>query len=57
MVIQRLLNLDAVLSYFEIAVDSHAHYLRQPFQREPDFGVTSVNYDLPELMARAEEPA
>ena len=22
------------------------HYLRQPFQREPDFGVTSVNYKL-----------
>jgi hypothetical protein len=31
------------------------HYLRQPFQREPDFGVTSVNYDLAELLARAEE--
>ena len=23
------------------------HYLRQPFQREPDFGVTSVNYASP----------
>ncbi len=22
------------------------HYVREPFQREPDFGVTSVNYDL-----------
>jgi len=32
------------------------HYLRQPFQREPDFGVTSVNYDFPELLARAERP-
>jgi hypothetical protein len=21
------------------------HYVRRPFQREPDFGVTSVNYD------------
>lgn len=31
-----------------------AHYLRQPFQREPDFGVTSVNYDFAELLARAE---
>jgi hypothetical protein len=31
-------------------------YLRQPFGREPDFGVTSVNYDLDELLARAEEP-
>ena len=28
-----------------------------PFQREPDFGVTSVNYDFAELLARAEEPS
>jgi hypothetical protein len=35
--------------------DSHrVHYMRQPFQREPDFGVTSVNYDFAELLARAE---
>jgi SNF2 family DNA or RNA helicase len=33
-----------------------AHYLRQPFSREPDFGVTSVNYDFAELLARAEGP-
>jgi hypothetical protein len=32
------------------------HYIRQPFPREPDFGATSVNYDLSELLARAEEP-
>jgi hypothetical protein len=32
------------------------HYLRCPFQREPDFGVTSVNYDLAGLIARAEVP-
>jgi hypothetical protein len=32
------------------------HYLRRPFQREPDFGVTSVNYDFAELLARAQEP-
>jgi superfamily II DNA or RNA helicase len=32
-------------------------YIRRPFQREPDFGVTSVNYDLEELLARAESPA
>ena len=37
--------------------DSHrVHYLRRPFQREPDFGVTSVNYDFPELLRRAEAP-
>ncbi|MDZ4722311.1 MAG: helicase-related protein [candidate division Zixibacteria bacterium] len=34
----------------------HVHYLRQPFRREPDFGVTSVNYDFAELLARAEGP-
>lgn len=35
--------------------DSHqVHYLRQPFTREPDFGVTSVNYNFADLLARAE---
>jgi hypothetical protein len=33
------------------------HYMRQPFQREPDFGVTSVNYDFAELLSRAEAPS
>jgi hypothetical protein len=38
--------------------DSHrVHYVRQPFQREPEFGVTSVNYDFAELLARAEAPS
>jgi hypothetical protein len=32
------------------------HYVRRPFQREPDFGVTSVNYDFADLLARAEKP-
>lgn len=31
-------------------------YIRRPFKREPDFGVTSVNYDLDELLKKAEEP-
>ena len=31
-------------------------YVRQPFEKEPDFGATSVNYDLRELFARAEPP-
>jgi superfamily II DNA or RNA helicase len=39
------------------AVPGHkAYYVRQPFLREPDFGVTSVNYDFAELLARAEVP-
>jgi hypothetical protein len=32
-------------------------YIRRPFQKEPDFGVTSVNYELEELLNRAERPA
>ncbi|MGQ4806700.1 RNA polymerase-associated protein RapA [Candidatus Entotheonellaceae bacterium PAL068K] len=31
-------------------------YRRQPFGREPDFGVTSVHYKLAELLARGEPP-
>ena len=31
-------------------------YVRTPFQREPDFGVTSVNYDWAELWERGEDP-
>jgi hypothetical protein len=38
--------------------ESHrVHYVRNPFRREPDFGVTSVNYDMAELLARATPPA
>jgi hypothetical protein len=38
--------------------DKHrVHYLRRPFQREPDFGVTSVNYDFGDLLARAGNPS
>ena len=32
------------------------YYVRRPFTKEPDFGVTSVNYNLSELMDRAEGP-
>ena len=31
-------------------------YVRRPFGKEPDFGVTSVNYSLAELMAKGEPP-
>ena len=34
----------------------NARYLREPFRREPDFGVTSVNYDFADLLARAQPP-
>jgi len=32
------------------------YYVRKPFSREPDFGVTSVNYNLKDLLANAEVP-
>lgn len=49
---------DFILAIVEFTGDDthRTHYLRQPFQREPDFGVTSVNYDFGELLARAEKP-
>ena len=31
-------------------------YIRQPFEKEPDFSATSINYDLNKLLARAEPP-
>jgi hypothetical protein len=37
--------------------DQRIHYVRRPFQREPDFGVTSVNYDFAELLTRAASPS
>ena len=50
---------DFILAVVEFREDSthRTHYLRRPFRREPDFGVTSVNYDFSELLARAEEPS
>ncbi len=48
---------DYILAIVELAgATTRAHYLRQPFRREPDFDVTSVNYDLAALLARAEPP-
>jgi hypothetical protein len=45
---------DYILAIVEIAGETARApvYIRRPFQREPDFGVTSVNYDLPELLGR-----
>lgn len=31
-------------------------YLRQPFQRQPDLGVTGVNSDFADLLARTVDP-
>src|SRR4051812_47724028 len=48
---------DFILAVVEFGDEKHhVHYIRRPFQREPDFGVTSVNYNFAELLARAELP-
>ena len=49
---------DFILAIVEfLSGDAHrVHYVRRPFQREPDFGVTSVNYDFAELLVKAETP-
>jgi superfamily II DNA or RNA helicase len=48
---------DYILAVVEIDGDqTRVSYVRRPFQREPDFGVESVNYNLAELLARAEAP-
>lgn len=48
---------DFILAIVEFDSDVHrAHYVRRPFQRESDFGVTSVNYAFADLIARAEVP-
>ena len=46
----------AVVEFLNTSED-RVNYVRRPFHREPDFGVTSVNYNLPDLLARAEEPS
>ena len=49
-------NYILALVAFETLERYQVRYLQRPFQREPDFGVTSVNYDFAELWARAGEP-
>ena len=50
---------DFILAIVEFLDESahRVHYVRRPFQREPDFGVTSVNYDFDELLSRAGRPS
>jgi hypothetical protein len=45
----------AIVEFFNEDIP-RVHYVRRPFRREPDFGVTSVNYDFAELLERAEGP-
>jgi hypothetical protein len=49
---------DFILAIVEFMGDEHrVHYAREAFRREPDFGVTSVNYSFGELLARSERPS
>jgi len=50
---------DYILAMVEFMDDGthRVHYLWRPFRREPDFGVTSVNYDFAQLLARSGEPS
>ncbi len=50
---------DFILGIVEFLEDGahRVHYVREPFKREPDFGVTSVNYDFAELLVKAEVPS
>ena len=48
---------ESILAIVELRGDaSRVHYVRTPFQREPDFGVTSCNYAIEELLQHATEP-
>jgi hypothetical protein len=50
---------DFILAIVEF-LDEQTHrvcYVRRPFKREPDFGVTSVNYDFAELLTRSADPS
>jgi hypothetical protein len=44
-----------IVEFFEGGAHK-VHYVRRPFQREPDFGAASVNYEFRELLALAEQP-
>ena len=50
---------DFILAIVEFLDDDRhqVHYLRRPFQREPDFGVTSVNYNFSGLLAQSKTPS
>ncbi|MCA9500827.1 MAG: hypothetical protein KC588_16660, partial [Nitrospira sp.] len=37
----------------EKAIGKEPIYIKKPFQREPDFGAVSVNYELAELLSNA----
>lgn len=49
---------DFILAIVEFDGSTHrVHYIRKPFLREPDFGVTSVNYNFEELLRKGAPPS
>jgi hypothetical protein len=50
---------NSILAIVELLEDGghRVHDLRRPFQGEPDFGVTGVNYAFPEIIDRADLPS
>ncbi|MDI3340919.1 MAG: helicase-related protein [Sphaerobacter sp.] len=49
---------DFILALVEVDGDTATpRYVRRPFHREPDFAATSVNYNIRELLAMAEDPS
>lgn len=50
---------DYILALVEFLPDGghRARYVRRPFTREPDFNVTSVNYDFERLLGMSEAPS
>ena len=50
---------DYILAIVQLGGDGPlgVSYVRQPFHREPDFGVTSVNYNLSDLLDKAKIPS
>ena len=48
---------DYILAIVEFEGETHrVHYIRRPFRAEPDFGASSVNYEVSKLLAMAEPP-
>lgn len=50
---------DFILAIVEfLDTETHkVHYIKRPFNREPDFGVCSVNYIFTDLLAKGELPS
>lgn len=49
---------DFILALVEVDGDiATPVYVRQPFGKEPDFGVSSINYKLADLVERAAPPS